>query len=132
MYRTSGNFKNSKLFLVAAPVLWGTAATILCLVIFSFVMTKADAPDGIISAMASISLCVGSYFASFLISKKRRKNGLLTGILFGMAVFGLLFLINLVFLGDFNAGFAVSKLAMLVTCSGIGGIVGVNSKIKRY
>lgn len=132
MYRSSNNIKNSRAFTTVSSIFFGAIVTIICLIVFSFIMTKIDAPDGLISAMSSISICVGSYFAGFLISKKRRKNGLATGILCGILIFCITFLISVVFAKNaLSMGF-FSKLIMILVCSSIGGIVGVNSKLKKY
>lgn len=132
MYRSTNNIKNSKTYSAIVSVFFGAVVTLACLFLFSFIMTKIDAPDGIISAMSSISICVGSYFTGFLISKKQRKNGLLTGILCGILIFCITFLISVIFVRcALSMGF-FSKLVMILICSSIGGIVGVNSKAKRY
>jgi len=132
LYRSSNNIKNSRAFNLISSVFFGSVVTIICLIVFSFVMTKIDAPDGLISAMSSISICVGSYFVGFLISKKRRKNGLFTGIFCGILIFCITFLISIIFVKNaLSMGF-FSKFIMILICSSIGGIVGVNSKVKRY
>lgn len=132
MYRAANNIKNSGTYNTAVSLLIGIAATLLCLVVFSFVMTKLDAPDGIVSAMSSIALCVGSYFAGFVLSKRRRKNGLLTGIFCGIGIFIVTFLLGLLFAQITPSLGIFSKLLMVLVCSAIGGVVGVNSKRKRY
>ena len=132
MHRSSGNIKNSKAFSAISSVFFGAVVTIICLIIFSFIMTKIDAPDGLISAMSSISICVGSYFAGFLISKKRRKNGLFTGIFCGILIFCITLLFSVILVKSVISMGFFTKLIMILICSSIGGIVGVNSKLKRY
>lgn len=130
MHRNSNNLKNSKLFNFGISLLAGGALTFVCLLLFSFIMTKVDAPDGVISAMASLSLCVGSYFAGFIITKKYRKRGLFTGIVCGVAIFAVTFLVSVIFIKCALTMGTFSKFIMIVVCTSIGGIIGVNSKVR--
>ncbi len=128
--RYKDNFKNSKLYHWFSSVGTGVVITILCLMLFAFVMTGIDVSEGAVSTFGSVSVCVGSYFFSFLVGKKRRKDGILTGIICGTISFGLLIVLNLLFLRNpFTSAF-FSKLSMIMICSVIGGIIGVNSKIR--
>ena len=132
MHRSANNIKNSKMYHSISSLVVGVGATLLCLILFSIIMTKVDTPDGVTSVMSSIALCVGSYFSGFIISKKRRKNGLLTGILCGIVIFCLTFIISILFIKTALSMGVFSKLIMILICSSIGGVVGVNAKVKRY
>ena len=128
--RYNNNFKNSKLYLWLSSVGMGTVTTIACLMLFAFVMTRLDVSEGMVSTFGSVAVCVGSYFFSFLVGKKRRKDGILIGIICGGISFGVLIVLNLIFLRNpFTSAF-FSKLSMIIICSMIGGIIGVNSKIR--
>lgn len=130
MHRNTNNIRDSKAFTAVSSILLGGVLTTLCLLFFSFIMTKVDAPDGLVSAMASISLCVGSYFAGFLIAKKYRKNGLITGILCGLVIFAITFAISMIFVKLALTMGTFSKLIMIIVCTALGGIIGVNSKAR--
>ncbi len=108
----------------------GTLTTIVCLMAFAFIMTKIDFSDGMISSFGSIAACVGSYFFSFLVAKKRRKDGIIVGLVCGMISFAALFVLNLLFIRTGFTQMLFSKLSMLLICSIIGGIIGVNAKIR--
>lgn len=128
--RYNNNFKNSKLYLWLSSVGMGIVTTIACLMLFAFVMTRLDVSEGMVSSFGSVAVCVGSYFFSFLVGKKRRKDGILIGIICGGISFGVLIVLNLIFLRNpFTSAF-FSKLSMIIICSMIGGIIGVNSKIR--
>jgi len=108
----------------------GVVTTIVCLMLFAFVMTGIDVSEGTISTFGSASVCVGSYFFSFLVGKKRRKDGILVGIICGTISFCILVALNLILLRNpFTSAF-FSKLSTIMICSIIGGIIGVNSKIR--
>lgn len=128
--RYNNNFKNSKLYLWLSSVGTGVAVTIICLMLFAFAMTGIDVSDGAVSTFGSVSVCVGSYFFTFLVGKKRRKDGILIGIVCGGISFSILIALNLLLLRNpFTSAF-FSKLSMIMICSIIGGIIGVNSKIR--
>ncbi len=128
--RYTNNFKNSKLYLWLSSVGTGILTTMACLMLFAFVMTGMDVSDGAVSTFGSVSVCVGSYFFSFLVGKKRRKDGILIGFVCGGTSFAILIILNLLLLRNpFSSAF-FSKLSMIIICSIIGGIIGVNSKIR--
>ena len=60
--RTSVNaLKTSRLYCSASSSLVGIIVILVCLLIFSFFMTKFDVPEPLVSVMSSIALCIGSY-----------------------------------------------------------------------
>lgn len=124
------NIKNSRAVSMVTSLVCGVAVTVLCLLAFSFVMTRFDTSDGIVSAMSSVALCVGSYFASFLVARRHRKNGLVTGILCGVIVFAVTFLVGVIFMKVSLSMGIFPKAVMLLVCGAIGGIIGVNSKAR--
>lgn len=128
--RYNNNFKNSKLYLWLSSVGMGILTTFACLMLFAFVMTGVDVSDGAVSTFGSVSVCIGSYFFSFLVGKKRRKDGILTGLICGTISFAILIVLNLLLLRNPFSSTFFSKLLMIIVCSIIGGIIGVNSKIR--
>lgn len=131
MRRTAKNSENKTVRAMISAV-YGMIATLFCLVVFSLVMTYVDLPQGIVSALASISLCIGSYFAGFYSARKSRRHGIAVGAMSGFAVFVIAFLIHIIFVRNGITTALFSKLAMIMVCSVIGGIIGVNSKVKKY
>lgn len=128
--RYNNNFKNSKLYLWLSSVGTGAVSTIVCLMLFAFVMTGIDVSEGMVSTFGSVSVCVGSYFFSFMVGKKRRKDGILIGLVCGTISFAILIILNLLFLRNPFTSVFFSKLSMIIICSIIGAVIGVNSKIR--
>lgn len=129
---TFSNIKTSRLYCTISSSFVGILVVIICLLLFSFLMTKVDAPDGIISAMSVIALCVGSFVGAYVASRKRRQNGLITGILTGVIIYiGILLLGVIITKTSTNIGF-FPKLIIALICGAIGGVIGVNSRQKRY
>lgn len=134
MYRYFNRYinglRNSRFFTSFSAVGGGVLATALCLFAFAIIMTNIDVSDGVISSFSSIAICAGSYFFSFIVAKKRRKDGILVGVVCGGISFTILFLLGLVFRTAGITPLFFSKLSMIMICSIIGGIIGVNSKIR--
>lgn len=126
---SSGNAKRIKPFIISA--VFGSAVTIILLLIFALIISKIDAPLGIIGVLSSVALGIGCIAAGITIGKIFRKNGLFLGGFIGIVIFAICFLVSLI-IGDGYSAFAVIKLIISICAGAIGGVAGVNSKSKRY
>lgn len=130
MHKNTRNYQESKVAIAVKAIVVGALITVVALGIFSYVMTLLDSPPWMISLMASISICLGSYVSGYLIAKKRRRSGLATGLLTGILIFFIIFILGLIFSKTPISVGIISKAVMIIVCSIIGGIAGVNTKIK--
>jgi putative membrane protein (TIGR04086 family) len=119
-------------FTLLISAVCGFAAVFVCILVFSFVMTKIDLSDSVISVLTSLALCVGAYVGGYVASRRRRKNGLAAGALCGLVIFAVIFVLSYFFAGTAGGFSGSSKLAMTLVCAGIGGIVGVNTGGRRF
>ena len=126
---------NKKIAFVSVPFfssLFSLALIFLIILIFALVITKIDATDIMLSVMSTAALCVGSYAGGYISGKRRRKNGLLMGVLCGVFIFLIIAVLG-AFLAKTVESFSVPvKFIVTLVCAGIGVIVGVNSKDSRY
>ena len=130
--KTFSDIKTSRLYCTLSSSLIGLLVIIICLLLFSFIMTKVDAPDGIVSTMSVIALCIGSFVGAYIASRKRRQNGLLIGIITGVITYIAILIIGII-ITKTSAGMGFfSKLIIAAICGAIGGVIGVNSRQKRY
>ena len=120
-----------KIVYITRSALFGICVTILCLIGFSAIMTRFSAPPAIVSMMANISLCVGCCVAGYTAAKKRRRYGIMTGIYCGAIIYCVVYFLGIVILGRFISFSLFTRLLMAVICSAIGGIFGINTKIRR-
>ncbi len=128
----TNSISSSGLFTSFSSSIVGIILILLCLIIFSYVMTKIDVSDELTSVMSSLAICIGAYTGGYIASKRRRRNGLVLGALTGLIIFFIIFFAGIFFAkSSISFGF-VSKLIMTVICAAVGGIIGVNSKGKRY
>ncbi|MBQ8786530.1 MAG: TIGR04086 family membrane protein [Oscillospiraceae bacterium] len=95
--------------------------------IFSAIATVIDLSDGAFTVMSSAALCAGCFAASFVAAKRRKRNGLKTGLLCGIIIFAVTLLGGIFFVRSFTVGGFFTKMLIILICSSLGGIIGVNS-----
>ena len=125
------SFGESGLCCTLGAVAAGLLATILCLSGFSALMTSLDAPDSLVSCMAGIALCLGSFTAGFMAARHRRKHGILVGLGCGIIIYFVVFFFGLVLLRSLAGAGTLMKLILILLCSCIGGVCGVNKRIHK-
>ncbi|MDE6763142.1 MAG: TIGR04086 family membrane protein, partial [Oscillospiraceae bacterium] len=86
-----------------------------------------DLSDGTFLLMADGALCAGCFAAGFTAAKRRGRQGMKTGLVCGIIIFSAVLLGGLIFVRSFSAGGFFTKLLIILICSSIGGIFGVNS-----
>lgn len=104
------------------------AVIFVCFAAFSFVASYINVPEGVMNILSSLALCGGCFAAAFSVSNRRRRRGLFTGAVCGAAMFLLILALGLIFVRRFTYGGFISKFAMIIACSAMGGIIGVNAK----
>ncbi len=102
-------------------------AVFVTLLAFSAIGTIIDLSSGAFTIMSSIALCAGCFGASFTAARKKKKNGLKTGLLCGAIIFAVTFLGGIIFVRSFSVGGFFTKMLIILICSSLGGIIGVNS-----
>ena len=129
MRRTADEKAKRKMIItVVNGVLSCLGAVFLLLLLFALIATKIDMSDRVLSVLSGIALGAGCFAASYTTAKRQRKKGLLTGVYCGGIVFLVILLCALFFGGSFSAGGFFAKILLILSCSCIGGIIGVNSK----
>jgi len=105
-------------------------AVFLTAAVFSHIAAAIDLSDGAFTLMSSIALCAGCFAAAYTAAKRRRRDGIKTGLLCGAVIFLVILTAGALFVKSFSAGGFFTKLLMVLLCSAVGGIVGVNSPKK--
>lgn len=125
------SFRESGFCCTLAAAAAGLLVAILCLSGFSALMTGLDAPDMLVSCMAGISLCAGSFTAGFMAAKRRRRHGILVGLGCGIIIYFAVFFFGLVVLRSLAGAGTFMKLILILLCSCIGGVCGVNTRLNK-
>lgn len=117
-----GNIKSYTKFLAIAFVL---AIVLLCLssVIFAYTNINDNLLVYFVFGIIIVSNLVGSMF----LSRRIKKRGLITGLLFGIFYFVIIYLISTIFYTGIFFSEAVLMYLVTTSVSGIiGGVIGVN------
>lgn len=119
--------RRERLMTVVQTMLACIGAFFVAATLFSAIASIIDLSDAAFTLMSSIALCAGCFAASFTAAKRRKRDGLKTGLLCGAIIFGVTLLGGLIFVRSFSAGGFFTKVLIILICSSLGGIIGVNS-----
>ncbi len=110
--------------------LLGVLSALASMMIFAAALLLLDIDRAYAKPFATLSLAIGSFFASRKTSKIIGDKGYITGLIVGLTVFVMITLLSLV-MGN---GFSINTLFhfIIVTLSSlVGGIMGVNGKKRK-
>lgn len=110
--------------------LLGVLSAFASMMIFAAALLLLDIDRAYAKPFATLSLAIGSFFASRKTSKIIGDKGYITGLIVGLTVFVMITLLSLV-MGN---GFSINTLFhfIIVTLSSlVGGIMGVNGKKRK-
>ena len=99
--------------------------------LFSVIGLMADLSVKYDLLYSLLSFGLASFAVGFFIGRKLRQNGMLAGVIYSLPLNTLVVLLSLIF-SDFTVdlNIAITAIVLLVT-AGVGGIVAVNSRLKR-
>ena len=127
--------KKTDLHHILKGVLWGVLAgetvTVLLLLLFALVMTLAGLPLAAADWLSAIAFCFGAFASGFFASMIVKQKGLLIGLICGVILTVIMFLIGTVFSKIDTSLFLRLKAAGSILFGIIGGILGVNRKQRR-
>ena len=96
--------KKTDLHHILKGVLWGVLAgetvTVLLLLLFALVMTLAGLPLAAADWLSAIAFCFGAFASGFFASMIVKQKGLLIGLICGVILTVIMFLIGTVFFED--------------------------------
>ena len=109
----------------------GLVVTLVSMLTFAAVLLFFDVNRAFAVPFATISVAVGSFFASKINAKKIGDKGYLVGSIIGIIVFILITIVSLIF----GNGLTLNTLfhfVIIILSSVAGGISGVNVRQKKY
>ncbi len=115
----------NSLLSITLSVLISIMFIILSSVILAIVMYYVLGDMKVSAVFAAVAICAGTYSATYLCGKYRRKRGIAEGVMCGVIIYTIMSICGVVFLGEITG---VKKLLLLVLSGGAGGVTGVNSK----
>lgn len=120
--------RKERMIMVVHSILACIGAVFVISLFFSWIATIIDFDNSSFRLMSSVALCAGCFGASFAAAKKRQKDGLKTGLMCGVIIFGITLLGGFIFVRSFSVGGFFTKVLIIMVCSSLGGIIGVNSR----
>lgn len=112
-------------------VLLGEVATILLLLISSFLMLNIDLPLFLADVLVVVAAAAGGFISGYASARLAKEKGLLFGALCGGVQILILLLFSLGVQPETTPLMLVLKFGLLLVCAMVGGILGVNQKGKR-
>ena len=118
---------------IAVYTLIGTAVSLIAMAIFAGIIVILQLDRNYAAPLATVSVALGGFAASFAAGKKRGEKGYLLGFLNGLAVFALVTIISLC-VSSFRITLnTLFHFIIILTASTAGGIIGVNrARNKKY
>ena len=117
------------------PLLTGTIAGLLCcfaaLLLFSAIMAAQDIPQMAVTPMAVVAAAFGAFIGGLISARAAGSRGLLYGAACGAVMYLIVMIAGFAVLKDIRGIYALVKLAVMVGCAGIGGVIGVNMRKRR-
>ncbi len=114
--------------LLTAFVLTVSALCLLALLItFGLVTEAAAEPCIVLTSVVSILV------AGFMAAAHRSRRGMFIGMLAGVLYVLMSYIVGAILCNDFSPSGALLKMALLgILVGGLGGILGINAKRKKY
>lgn len=119
--------RNERILLVIHTVFAFIGAVFIVSTVFSAVAAAIDLSDGTFTVMSSFALCAGCFSAGAAAAKRRGRNGIRCGLICGGIIFAVTLLFGIIFVRSFSVGGFFTKMLIILICSALGGIFGVNS-----
>lgn len=117
---------------ILRPLITGAVTGALCcvlvLVVMAAIMAVKDIPKVAVTPMAVVAAAFGAFVGGVVAAKISKEKGLLYGAGSGLLLFLLVMIAGFAILQDVRGTLLLIKLAVLVGCGAVGGIVGVNIK----
>lgn len=102
--------------------------TVICLSIFSALLTYTDLNENLIPPVVIVVTGICILVGSLIVNKKRNKNGVLNGIIIGIVYISFIYIISSI-VSDGKFYFNIGALFMMlvgIVGGAIGGLIGVN------
>lgn len=105
--------------------------TIIALLLLTCFVAYGNIPDAAVSLCVKAATVISMFSAGFMTARKRRKSGIVSGVIAGSIYVLIMILAAFAVCGGAEpGGETLSMYLLCVICSIIGGIFGVNTKKK--
>lgn len=122
------NLKCIKYMLISSII--GLSISILIAFLSAILVVKFNIPNYLASIISTISLAISGLISGILSSRFIKSKGILFGFITGIILSIYIILVSLLIFKSGITMLGISRLFIIIICSTIGGILGVNLKQK--
>ncbi len=131
MKRAKNKVKKMKYYNIIFSTFCGLLIIILLIIIFSAAGAKNIFPDIVVSILLIIAIASGGFLSGYLYCKQKRHKGILNGMLCGLIIYVAILMFGIVYMRKLPSLYFCKYMVILGLTGAIGGVLGVNSKIKK-
>lgn len=106
----------------------GALSCLVILLVMAAIMAAVDVPKVAVTPLAIAAGAFGACISGFVGARIAKEKGLLFGAACGLLLFAIVLLAGFAVLKDIRGANILIKLAVMVICGAIGGIIGVNTR----
>lgn len=131
MKRNRYRLRKTKYYSIVFSTVCGVMLIFFMILLLAFARYGADIPAMALSVMLSLTLCGGGFLSGYLHGRTKRHKGILCGVKCGMILYTVIFVSGIFYLGTVPQLKFLQYLPLLCISGATGGVVGVNSIIKK-
>lgn len=125
------SIRSRKYYSIIASVIFGAAVSALVFILCTFVISTADIPYKATVFMGTLVVVSGGFAAGYEHGKRKRRKGIKCGFICACIFTAVFIIFSLAVAGRVSIYGTFKKFILLVIFSVTGGIIGVNTKMKR-
>jgi len=116
---------------LAISTLIGAAALLLAIFIMGLILSGGNIPQAYAAPLATMAAGFGAFVAGFIMAKLCGGKGVVMGALAGLTLLVIITCVALIVSGTLLTNATFLRAVVMILASIIGGMFGVNFKIKR-
>lgn len=121
--------EHSAIISIFRGILLSYFITIPMFIVFAFILTYADFPEGLVSPAVILITIISAAYAGYSSAKDLKKMGWLNGGAAGLIYMIILYLTSSIMSGKYNLDLQALMTVLIGVLSGaVGGITGINVK----
>ncbi len=113
---------------VLVGALVGALSCLVMLLVMAAVMAAVDVPKVAVTPLAIAAGAFGAFISGLVGARIAKEKGWLFGAACGLLLFVMVLIAGFAVLKDVRGASLAAKLATMVICGAIGGIIGVNTR----
>ncbi len=130
MRRDRKRISKMKYYSIAFSTLCGVLLSAGMIVLFGLAGARTGFPDMVISILLLLSLSAGGFLSGFIYGTRKRHKGLINGAMCGVIMYAAVFIAGIIYLKGIPPFRLLRILPLLTAAGAIGGVIGVNYRIK--